>query len=78
MPRAGGENMCLAIPGMIKEVLEDNKAVVSFMGIEKEIAIDLLESVREGEYVIVHAGFAVNKLNREEADETIKYLEQFL
>jgi hydrogenase expression/formation protein HypC len=70
--------MCLAVPGLVKEVLTGNLARVSFMGVDKEVAIDLLEDVRAGQYVIVHAGFAINKLNEEEAHDALKEFEQFI
>jgi len=65
--------MCLAVPGKIKELRDDNRALVDFMGVEKEVAVDLLENCRIGEYVIVHAGFAINKLDEEDAVETMEY-----
>ncbi|MFA5118982.1 MAG: HypC/HybG/HupF family hydrogenase formation chaperone [Candidatus Omnitrophota bacterium] len=70
--------MCLAVPGLVKEVLTGNVARVSFMGVDKEVAIDLLEDVLPGQYVIVHAGFAINKLNEEDACDALKEFEQFI
>lgn len=64
--------MCLAVPGEIKEILGDGYAMVDFMGVSKKVAIDLIAESRVGDYVIVHAGFAINKLNKEEALETLK------
>ena len=68
--------MCLAIPGKIIEVLKGRQAVVDFMGIRKNVALDLLENCSAGDYVIVHAGFAINKLNKKDACETIKNFKQ--
>ena len=68
--------MCLAVPGKIKKVGADNFALVDFMGVEKRIAMDLLESPQEGEYVIVHAGFAITLLEEDEALETLAMLDQ--
>ncbi len=68
--------MCLAVPGEIKEILEDKQAVVDFMGVRKKVAIDLLEEIRVGDYVIVHAGFAISRLNKGEALETIECFKQ--
>ena len=68
--------MCLAVPGQIIALLDKKQAMVDFMGVQKKVAIDLLEECTEGDYVIVHAGFAINKLKEEEALETIRYFKQ--
>ena len=54
--------MCLAFPGKIKKISGQN-AIVDFDGIEKEINISLLDDVKKGEFVIVHAGFAIEKVD---------------
>ncbi|TAK95536.1 HypC/HybG/HupF family hydrogenase formation chaperone [Patescibacteria group bacterium] len=61
--------MCLAIPGKIVAI-NGQQAVVDFDGVRKEINVSLV-SVKVGEYVIVHAGFAIEKLNQKEAFEII-------
>jgi len=66
--------MCLAVPGRIEEMIDDRSAIVNFMGIKKKIALDLIEESVIGDYVIVHAGFAINKLNKEDFLETVEYL----
>ena len=48
------------------------------MGVEKKVAFDLLEDVKEGDYVIVHAGFAIDKLNEDEALETLDVFKEIL
>lgn len=70
--------MCLAVPGKVVEIGEKNEGVVDFMGIRKKVALDLLQDVSPGDYVIVHAGFAINKLNEEEARETFKYFDEIV
>jgi hydrogenase expression/formation protein HypC len=62
--------MCLAIPMKIISV-EGDTALVSLEGLEKEIDVRFLEDPRPGEYVIVHAGFAIDKLDEEEAQKTL-------
>jgi len=62
--------MCLAIPGKIISV-KGQQAVVDFDGVQKNINVSLV-NVKRGEYVIVHAGFAIEKMNKEEAQETLK------
>jgi hydrogenase expression/formation protein HypC len=68
--------MCVAIPGEIIELLNDRQALVDFRGVRKRVALDLVERCSVGDYVIVHAGFAINTLDRDEARETLKYLTQ--
>ncbi|HBI16658.1 MAG: Hydrogenase expression/formation protein [Candidatus Moranbacteria bacterium GW2011_GWF2_34_56] len=66
--------MCLAFPGKIKNISGQN-ATVDFDGIEKEINISLLSDIKKGEYVIVHAGFAIEKVDKNavnEIDELLK------
>ncbi|HAT6977783.1 TPA: HypC/HybG/HupF family hydrogenase formation chaperone [Legionella pneumophila] len=70
--------MCLALPAQIDQVLEDNKAIVNLGGITKEISTVLLEQVSEGEYVIIHAGFALTKLDEREANKTLNLFAQML
>jgi len=71
--------MCLAIPG---KVVEMNASVspmmgkVSFGGIKKEVCLELVPEVRIGDYVIVHVGFALNILDEDEAQETLKLIDQ--
>ena len=62
--------MCLAIPMKITSI-EGDTARVSLEGLEKEIDVRFLEDPRPGDYVIVHAGFAIDKLDEEEAKKTL-------
>ncbi len=72
-------SMCLAVPG---KVLEINKSVdpvmakVSFGGIEKQICLDWLPEVTVGDYVLVHVGFAISKLDEGEAMKTLQLLDE--
>jgi hydrogenase expression/formation protein HypC len=63
--------MCLAIPARVVEVLADEMAVVDLSGVRKEISLALVDDVGVGDYVILHVGFALNKLNAEEAEKTL-------
>jgi hydrogenase expression/formation protein HypC len=63
--------MCLAIPARVVEVTDGEMAVVDLNGVRKEISLALVEDVAVGDYVIVHVGFALNKLNAEEAEKTL-------
>jgi len=66
--------MCLGIPMKIVKI-EGDRAVVRASGIERKIWINFLKEPRVGEYVIVHAGFAIEKIDPEEARETLKMLD---
>lgn len=63
--------MCLAIPAKVVEMLDGDMAVVDMGGVRKEVSLALLEEVSEGDYVIVHVGFALNRLDPEEAERTL-------
>lgn len=67
--------MCLAFPGKIVSI-DDQQATADFDGIQKEVNITLVPDVKKGEYVIVHAGFAIQKLTHEDARETLKEYEK--
>ncbi len=62
--------MCLAIPGKILEI-DENTALVDFDGIKQNIIIALIQSPEVGKYVIVHAGYAIEMINEEEAMDAI-------
>ncbi|HLP97433.1 MAG TPA: HypC/HybG/HupF family hydrogenase formation chaperone [Sideroxyarcus sp.] len=63
--------MCLAIPARVVELLDGEQALVDLSGVQKEVSLALLDDVSEGDYVIVHVGFALNKLDPEEAERTL-------
>ena len=68
--------MCLAIPGKVLEV-KGKEAVVDYGGVKRTVRIDLVEAI-EGDYVIVHAGYAIEVMDEKEAQETLKLLEEVL
>ncbi len=63
--------MCLSIPAQVVSVYND-KAIVSVNGMQAEISILLLEKVQAGEFVLVHSGFAIQIINKEEAEQTLE------
>ena len=63
--------MCLAIPARVVELLDDNRAIVELGGVEKAISLALVEDVVPGDYVILHVGYALNRLDPEEAEKTL-------
>ena len=71
--------MCLAIPAEIVEIKPENQTVVNVGGVKKEISLALLtDSVEIGNFVIIHVGFALSKLDKEMAQQTFKDLEEML
>lgn len=63
--------MCLALPAPVIELLPNGMARIALDGMSKEISLDLVEDVQVGDYVIVHVGYALQKLAPEEAVETL-------
>ncbi len=68
--------MCLAVPSKIIEI-DGPMATVDVMGLKKQVSLMLLpEEPKIGEYVLVHAGFAINKMEPAEAEEALKIFEK--
>ena len=70
--------MCLAIPGKVLEISQSNglrTGRVNFGGIVSQACLDYVPGVQPGDYVIVHVGFAISKVDREEAERTYQALE---
>lgn len=63
--------MCLAIPARVEQILDPENAIVDFGGVRKPISLALVDDVAVGDYVIVHVGFALQKLDIEEAERTL-------
>ncbi|ARB93725.1 HypC/HybG/HupF family hydrogenase formation chaperone [Legionella longbeachae] len=70
--------MCLAIPAQITQILDDSRAIVSIGGISKEISTALLETFTLGDYVIIHVGYALTRLDEEEAHKTLNLFAQMM
>lgn len=67
--------MCLAIPSRITKI-ENNMATIDVEGVQRKVSLLLLEDARVGDYVIVHAGFAIQKLDESAAQETLDLLRE--
>ena len=67
--------MCLAIPALIKSI-EDKEAEAEIGGITRRISLWLTPEAKVGDYVLVHTGYAINILDEEEAEETLKLLRE--
>lgn len=63
--------MCLAVPARIVEVTAPDAAIVELGGVRKDISLALIEGAQVGDYVIVHVGYALQKLDAEEAERTL-------
>jgi hydrogenase expression/formation protein HypC len=70
--------MCLAVPGKITSFDESNPdlkmAKVNFNGVTKDVCVQWLPDVKIGDYVLVHVGFALNKIDEQDALETLQML----
>lgn len=65
--------MCLSIPSEVIEIDENNVATVDTMGIKREVSLDLIaETVNIGDYILIHVGFAMSKIDKENALESLK------
>ncbi|NCF19122.1 MAG: HypC/HybG/HupF family hydrogenase formation chaperone [Haliea sp.] len=68
--------MCLAIPVQITELLDGDRALASVGGVVREIGTSLVDNLEVGDYVILHVGYALSRLNEEEAQETLRAMEE--
>ncbi len=64
--------MCLAIPGKVKKISNDHTAEIEIGGIVKKANLDLIPQVAVGDYVLLHAGFAIEVIDQEEALEILR------
>lgn len=69
--------MCLAIPAKITEVRPDGLADADILGVARQISVDLTPQAAVGDYVLVHAGFAIEVVDEQFAQETIDLIRQF-
>ncbi|MEO0136161.1 MAG: HypC/HybG/HupF family hydrogenase formation chaperone [candidate division WOR-3 bacterium] len=67
--------MCLAVVGRIEKI-DGDTAIAEIMGVKKEISIVLTPEVKVGDYVMIHAGFAINPIDEKEAKETERLLRE--
>ena len=69
--------MCLAIPAKITEMNEGNLATVDILGVTCTISVDFTPDAKEGDYVLVHAGVAIQVVDEQYANETLELIRQF-
>jgi hydrogenase expression/formation protein HypC len=75
---SGERQMCLAIPAKVIEVDESNQGRIDYLGTKVKSNFALLEGVKVGDWVIVHAGYAISKLDEEEAQETLSLIREYM
>jgi len=68
--------MCLALPMKLVEILPDGKGMAELDGCRHAVNLSLVNDVRLGDYLIVHAGFAIEVLDQKEADATLSLFEE--
>jgi hydrogenase expression/formation protein HypC len=66
--------MCLGIPAKVVEIDESGIGKVDYLGTRIKTNLSLMEDIKTGDWVIIHAGFAISRLNEEEAQETLEML----
>ena len=67
--------MCLAIPALIKSI-DGHQAIVDVDGVTREVSLQLTPEAKVGDYVLLHTGYAINIIDADEADETLKLLRE--
>ena len=71
--------MCLSIPSKIVEIDEDNMATVDTMGIKRMVSLDLMpDVVGTGDYILIHVGFAMSKIDEAEALQSLEVYQEML
>jgi hydrogenase expression/formation protein HypC len=70
--------MCLAIPGKIVEIVDEENQIakVNVGGVKRNVNVGMLDNVIVGDYVLVHVGFAMSKVDEKEAEETLRLLQE--
>jgi hydrogenase expression/formation protein HypC len=68
--------MCLAIPAKVVQKLENDQALVEVGGVRNQVSLMLVEDVTIGDYVIVHVGFAIARLNADEAEKSLALFDE--
>lgn len=69
--------MCLAVPVTINEIKEGNTALVEVEGVKVEVSTNLFPELKVGDYVLVHAGFIIDKIDKQEAEQTLSTFDEY-
>ncbi len=71
--------MCLSIPSKVVEIDANNIAIVDTMGVKRQVSLDLMgDEVKVGEYVLIHVGFVMNKIDEADALESLKVYREII
>ena len=71
--------MCLSIPSKVVEIDENNMATVDTMGIKRHVSLDLMsDEINIGDYILIHVGFAMNKIDEAEALQSLEIYREML
>jgi hydrogenase expression/formation protein HypC len=71
--------MCLAVPSQVVEIREDNTAVVETLGVKRVVSLELMnEEVHVGDFVLIHVGFAIQKLSPDDAKMSLELFDEIL
>ena len=68
--------MCLAVPARVVAINPDGMGVVELGGVRRDISLDLVDGVGVGDYVIVHVGYALQRMDAHEAEETLALIDE--
>jgi hydrogenase expression/formation protein HypC len=69
--------MCLAIPAKVVEI-NGQDAVVEFHNVRRDVRLDLIDDCQIGDYVLIHAGFVINKLDEQSAQESLRLWDELI
>lgn len=69
--------MCLAIPAQITQMKDNNMAEVDILGVKRDASLDLVPTAKVGDYILVHAGFGIEVVDPQFAEETLELVRQF-
>jgi len=71
--------MCLSIPSKVIKIDENNMATVDTMGVKRKVTLDLIdEKIKIGDFVLIHVGFAMNKISQAEAVESLSIYDEIV
>ena len=71
--------MCLSIPSKVVEIYDNNMATVDTMGIKRHVSLDLMaDEINIGDYILIHVGFAMNKIDEAEALQSLEVYREML
>lgn len=70
--------MCLALPAKITKILPEQMAIANLGGVEREISVALLDGINVGDYVIIHVGYALTRLDEIEAQKTLALFSEMM